>query len=158
MIVIGLFLGCSSDKPDTVVGKRSEALLTVPLADGSAYVWQVNYEVEDDAVVGESGRELWYLTGTRMIRVEVDCTSPEIFPLADGSAVMHENGKYWRLEGSRAIPITTNGTAGGGEASLQGHFFAQWYRAQQDKEGLTERDRQEHFDELEQDQDPPEMF
>lgn len=127
---------------------------TIPTAKGEAYVIVRQYKNEDDY---DGELHIWFVSGSSRTEVPVKVEDARIIPLADGAAMLQDGMQWWRLEGNEATPIVAgNALSGQRLTDKEGFYFALWYLADQDKEGLTDRDRDEHMEELasEYDEDP----
>jgi len=132
--------GCGSSTSDSAADKPkngSHFESAVPLANGDAYM------ITEETVAGESSTVLWFVSGTRKVRVDVSVSFPEFVPLADGSAIMSDWGKVWKLNGESATAITEDGQARTVSASSAGFWFVEWHRALLDREGVTDADYDE---------------
>ncbi len=150
--VLGL-AGCGSSGGTTANGEPTEIrhvnVSTIPTANGDAYAVTRVFKSDEDY---DGEFHIWFVSGSRKEEVQIKCGFPDITPLADGTAILKDGVNWWRLKGNQAQAIESGTTSGEPKRALrEGFYFVRWYLADQDKEGLTETDREEHMRELQDD-------
>jgi hypothetical protein len=148
VLIVVVSTSCGGKKEPEIVELNHVGLISdiIPMADGSAYV----------STYIKDGKEwqLWFVSGTRRTRVNINVEAPNITAMADGTALLNTGDKLWRLNKSKVKLVTDQGIESNENSTKTGFLFTQW----QKERGLTEADRATYEEELtsEQVDDGPE--
>jgi hypothetical protein len=147
LVLILNVLGCSSNSTSSNPAeiKTRSIEQTVPTADGNAYLVVLNKTQDNRKIIN-----LYYVDNDNVLFVKELKDSPIITPLANGDAILIDNGLF-RLSKALFFRLNldekkTSALKERRDVPKNGFWFVRWVT---DKNGLTDADREEHFAELE---------